>query len=148
MKIQSDNWFDTMNMKSIYINCDGASRGNPGRSAIGIQIKGEDKKTVLKQHGEYIGKATNNVAEYLAVLKSLDLAKRFTNQNVFVYSDSELLVRQLNGIYQVKNENLKELFNQVQKLQNSFQKVVFTHVRREYNAIADQLANDALDRHR
>ena len=148
MKIQSDNRFDTMNMKSIYINCDGASRGNPGMSAIGIQIKGEDKKTVLKQHGEYIGKATNNVAEYLAVLKSLDLAKRFTNQNVFVYSDSELLVRQLNGTYQVKNKNLKELFNQVQKLQNSFQKVVFTHVRREYNVIADQLANDALDKHK
>jgi len=148
MKIQSDNRFDTMNMKNIYINCDGASRGNPGRSAIGIQIKGEDKKTVLKQHGEYIGKATNNVAEYLAVLKSLDLAKRFTNQNVFVYSDSELLVRQLNGTYQVKNENLKKLFNQVQKLQNSFQKVVFTHVRREYNVIADQLANEALDKHK
>ena len=148
MKIQSGNRFDTMNMKNIYINCDGASRGNPGRSAIGIQIKGEDKKTVLKQHGEYIGKATNNVAEYLAVLKSLDLAKRFTNQNVFVYSDSELVVRQLTGKYQVKNKNLKEIFNQVQKLQNSFQKVVFTHVRREYNVIADQLANDALDRHR
>ncbi len=148
MKIQSDNRFDTMNMKNIYINCDGASRGNPGRAAIGIQIKGEDKKTVLKQHSEYIGKTTNNVAEYLAVLKSLDLAKRFTNQNVFVYSDSELLVRQLNGTYQIKNKNLKELFNQVQKLQNSFQKVVFTHVRREDNIIADQLANETLDIHK
>ena len=145
MKIQSGNWFDTMNMKSIYINCDGASRGNPGRAAIGIQIKGEDKKTVLKQHSEYVGKTTNNVAEYLAVLKSLDIAKKFTNQNVFVYSDSELLVRQLNGMYKVKNKNLKELFDQVQKLQNSFQKVVFTHIRREYNVIADQLANSALD---
>ncbi|MEA3457226.1 MAG: ribonuclease HI family protein [Candidatus Thermoplasmatota archaeon] len=134
-----------MNMESIYINCDGASRGNPGRAAIGIQIKGEDKKTVLKQHSEYIGKATNNVAEYLAVLKSLDIAKKFTNQNVFVYSDSELLVRQMNGRYKVKNKNLKELFDQVQKLQKSFQKVVFTHVRREYNVIADQLANEALD---
>ena len=82
-----------MNLKSIYINCDGASRGNPGKAAIGIQIKGEDQKTVLKQHSEYIGIATNNVAEYLAVLKSLDIAKNFTNQNVFVYSDSELLVR-------------------------------------------------------
>jgi len=148
MKIQSGNWFDTMNMKNIYINCDGASRCNPGRAAIGIQIKGEDKKTVLKQHSEYIGRVTNNVAEYLAVLKSLDLAKRFTNQNVFVYSDSELVVRQLTGKYQVKNKNLKELFNQVQKLQNSFQKVVFTHVRREYNVIADQLANEALDKHK
>ena len=137
-----------MNMRSIYINCDGASRGNPGRAAIGIQIKGEDKKTVLKQYSEYVGKATNNVSEYLAVLKSLDLAKRFTNQNVFVYSDSELLVRQLNGEYQVKNKDLKELFNQVQKLKNSFQKVVFTHVRREYNVMADQLANDALDKHK
>jgi len=75
----------------------------------------------------------------------LDIAKKFTNQNVFVYSDSELLVRQLNGRYQVKNKNLKELFDQVQKLQNSFQKVVFTHIRREYNVIADQLANSALD---
>jgi len=136
-----------MNLKSIYINCDGASRGNPGKAAIGIQIKGEDQKTVLKQHSEYIGIATNNVAEYLAVLKSLDIAKNFTNQNVFVYSDSELLVRQLNGIYLVKNKNLKELFNRVQKLQNSFKKVVFTHVKREHNAIADQLANEALDKH-
>jgi len=135
-------------MKSIYINCDGASRGNPGNAAIGIQIKGEDKKTVLKQHSEYIGKTTNNVAEYLAVLKSLDLAKRFTDQNVLVYSDSELLVRQLNGEYKVKNKNLKELFNQVQKLQNSFQKVIFMHIRREYNSIADQLANEALDQHK
>jgi len=148
MKIQSGNWFDTMNMKNIYINCDGASRGNPGKAAIGIQIKGEDKKTVLKQHSEYVGRVTNNVAEYLAVLKSLDLAKRFTNQNVFVYSDSELVVRQLTGKYQVKNKNLKEIFNQVQKLQNSFQKVVFTHVRREYNVIADQLANESLDKHK
>jgi len=148
MKIQSGKWSDTMNMKSVYINCDGASRGNPGRAAIGIQIKGEDKKTVLKQHSEYVGKATNNVAEYLAVLKSLDIAKKFTNQNVFVYSDSELLVRQMNGRYKVKNKNLKELFDQVQKLQNSFQKVVFTHVRREYNVIADQLANEALDRYK
>ena len=105
-----------MNMKNIYINCDGASRGNPGEAAIGIQIKGEDKKTILKKHSEYIGKTTNNVAEYLAVLKSLNLAKRFTNQNVFIYSDSELVVRQLNGEYQVKNKNLKSLFNQVQKL--------------------------------
>ena len=135
-------------MKNIYINCDGASRGNPGSAAIGIQIKGEDKKTVLKQHSEYIGKTTNNVAEYLAVLKSLDFAKKFTNQNVFIYSDSELLVRQLNGEYKVKNQNLKDLFNQVQKLQNSFQKVIFTHIRREYNLRADQLANEALDRHK
>ena len=82
-------------MKSIYINCDCASRGNPGKAAIGIQIKGEDKKTVLKQHSEYIGKTTNNIAEYVAVLKSLDLAKKFTSRNVFIYSDSELLVKQL-----------------------------------------------------
>jgi len=135
-----------MNLKNIYINCDGASQGNPGKAAIGIQIKGEDKKTILKEHSEYIGTTTNNVAEYQAVLKSLNLARNFTNNNVFIYSDSELMVRQLNGKYQVKNKNLKELYNQVQKVKNYFKNVVFIHIRREFNETADRLANEALDK--
>ena len=100
-----------MIMKNIYINCDGASQGNPGRAAIGIQIRGEDKKTVLKKHREYIGITTNNIAEYKAVIKSLFFARKYTNQNVFIYSDSELVVRQLNGVYKVKGFSSEELFD-------------------------------------
>lgn len=133
------------NQECVYINCDGASRGNPGNAAIGICIRGEDKKTVLKKYSEFIGQTTNNRAEYRAVIKALDLASEFTNKSVFIFSDSELLVKQLNGQYRVKNQNLKELFLEVRKLEGLYKKVTYIHIKREDNRIADKLANDALD---
>jgi len=131
--------------ESVYINCDGASRGNPGNAAIGVCIKGADKKTVLKEYGEFIGQATNNVAEYRAVIKALDLAREFTNKSVFIFSDSELRVKQLKGEYKVRNLGLKKLFSEVKKLEGLYQKVDYFHVGRERNEVADKLANDALD---
>lgn len=133
------------NQECVYIHCDGASRGNPGKAAIGICIKGEDRKTVLKKHREFIGETTNNRAEYQAVIMALDLATDFTNKSVFIFSDSELLVKQLNGQYRVKNKYLKKLFLEVKKLGGFYQEVTYTHVRREENKVADELANTALD---
>jgi len=133
------------NQECVYINCDGASRGNPGNAAIGIYIRGEDKKTVLKKYGEFIGQTTNNRAEYRAVIKALDLASEFTNKCAFIFSDSELLVKQLNREYRVKNQNLKELFLEVRRLEGLYKKVTYIHIKREDNRIADKLANDALD---
>lgn len=131
--------------KIVYVNCDGASRGNPGLASIGALIKGEDKKKVLLRLSKFIGKATNNYAEYFAIIESLRGAKRFTNKTVFIFSDSELLVKQLKGIYKVKSENLKPLYEKIKLLEKSFEEVRYFHVRRELNSEADALANKALD---
>jgi len=133
------------NQKCIYINCDGASRGNPGKASIGVCIKGEDKKTVLTKYGKYIGECTNNQAEYAAVIDALDSASEFTNKNICVFSDSELLVRQLNKQYRVKDKKLKQLFLKVKDQEKFFENVTYAHILREKNQIADKLANEALD---
>ena len=133
------------NQKCIYINCDGACRGNPGPGAIGIIIRGEDKKIVLKEHKEYIGETTNNQAEYRAVIKSLKLAKNFTNKSIHIFSDSKLLVNQMNGEYKVKDKKIKVLYDEVIKLEKFFQDVKYEHVKREKSDEADRLANAILD---
>ncbi|HLC83567.1 MAG TPA: ribonuclease HI family protein [Bacteroidia bacterium] len=135
------------NMLKIYT--DGASRSNPGKAAIGIVIFDSNDKEVFKKK-EYIGIASNNVAEYTALVKSLSKAKTFAKdgkEEIICYSDSELMIRQLNGLYKVKNTNLKELFAEVQLLIQEFKKVEFRHVKRENPKIqiADSLANMALD---
>ena len=134
------------NQNCVYINCDGACRGNPGHGAIGIIIKDENKKTVLKEHKEYIGETTNNQAEYRAVIRALYLAKNFTNKKVFIFSDSKLIINQLTGVYKVKDYKLKKLCLEVKKLEKSVQSVKYTHVKREENIDADRLANEILDK--
>lgn len=123
---------------------DGASRGNPGEASIGVSVQDEDSQEVdcisLK-----IGVTTNNFAEYTALLEALKLAKKKSFESLEIYSDSELMVRQINGQYKVKDETLKTLWGQAKDLITSFKTFKITHVRREQNKRADELANQALD---
>jgi ribonuclease HI len=133
-------------MKRVIIHTDGGSRGNPGPAACGAFLTAEDG-TVLKEHGRYLGTQTNNYAEYMAIIDGLEHAKELGAEEVDMYMDSELAVKQLNGEYRVKNPGIAALFMRVHNLRLSFKKVRFTHVRREKNKDADRLVNEALDRH-
>ena len=123
---------------------DGGARGNPGPAAYGFVIEDADGGT-LAAHGEAIGVATNNVAEYSALLAGLEKAAELGVTELEVVSDSELMVRQLLGQYKVKNEVLRELSLRAARLASAVGKVRYTAVRREHNKLADQLVNDALD---
>ena len=133
-------------MKKLIIYTDGASRGNPGPAGIGIVLCNESGK-IVKEYEEFIGTATNNVAEYQALIKALDLASTFSVTEIECFSDSELMVKQLNGEYRVKNEKLGKLFLQVREKEKHFEKVNYIHVLREEGLIkrADKLANRAID---
>lgn len=131
-------------MSKFTIYTDGASRGNPGPASYGIYIiDSQDNRTELKG---VLGQQTNNFAEYTAVIEALKWVTKQNIKTVEVRSDSEFLVKQLNGLYKVKSEVIKPLFIEVKKIiaENSL-KVQFTHVRRELNKEADRLANEALD---
>ena len=123
---------------------DGGARGNPGPAAYGYVIEAEDG-TVLAAHGEAIGTATNNVAEYRALVAGLEKAAELGVDELEVVSDSELLVKQMRGEYKVKNERLRGLFEQASNLVDGLRSVRFTAVRREHNELADRLVNEALD---
>jgi ribonuclease H / adenosylcobalamin/alpha-ribazole phosphatase len=123
---------------------DGGARGNPGPAAYGYVIEAEDG-TVLAAHGEAIGVATNNVAEYSALVAGLAKAAELQIPEVEVVSDSELLVKQMQGVYRVKNEALRALSLEASRHARAVGKVTYTAVRREHNKLADQLVNDALD---
>jgi len=127
-----------------YINTDGGSRGNPGPGGAGIVVTGPDG-TVAAEGGAYLGSVTNNIAEYEALLWGLRAARALGASTVIVRADSELIVKQLNGEYRVKNEGLKPLFVAAQSLRRQFDSVTFKHVRRAENAAADALANEAMD---
>jgi len=128
----------------LVIYTDGGARGNPGPAGIGVVI-GD-----AYEHGEYIGETTNNVAEYSALVFALKKAKSLykddcTNLDIEVRMDSELIVKQMKGEYKVKNEGLRPLFLEAQKLIQLFHHVSFMHIPREKNARADALVNQALD---
>ena len=123
---------------------DGGSRGNPGPAAYGYVLEAEDG-TVLDARGEAIGVATNNAAEYRALLAGLVRAADAGIAELEVVSDSELLVKQMRGEYRVKNAALRELWGEAQSLVLRFDRVVFSAVRREENELADRLVNEALD---
>jgi ribonuclease H / adenosylcobalamin/alpha-ribazole phosphatase len=127
------------------LSTDGGARGNPGPAAYGFVLEAEDG-TVLAAHGETIGIATNNVAEYRALIAGLEKALELSVPEVEVVSDSELLVKQMRGEYRVKNEALRDLSLQAARLARRIGKVSYTAVRREHNELADRLVNDALDR--
>jgi ribonuclease HI len=126
------------------LSTDGGSRGNPGPAAYGYVLETEDGH-VLAAHGEAIGTATNNVAEYRGLVAGLEKAVELDVDEIEVVSDSELLVRQMRGEYKVKNAALKELREQAELLVDRFSKVSFRAVRREHNELADRLVNEALD---
>lgn len=123
---------------------DGGARGNPGPAAFAYVIETEDG-TVLAAHGEAIGVATNNVAEYRALVEGLRKAAELQLDELEVVSDSELLVNQMRGDYKVKNEALRELWLDASDLERKLGKVTYTAVRREQNELADSLVNEALD---
>jgi ribonuclease HI len=124
---------------------DGASSGNPGPSGIGVVISlaGEDARHKSHRISEYIGIATNNVAEYTALLKGLETAKSLGIQNIKIFMDSELLVRQIKGIYRVKNANLIPLWIKTMNILKEFSDYSVNHVPREMNKEADSLARRA-----
>jgi len=134
-----------MSSLSVTINIDGGARGNPGPAAAGVVIRSSDDGTVLHEAGIYLGRATNNVAEYSALVAALEAAARLGVGQAEVVSDSELLVRQMTGVYRVKNEGLRPLFEQAQTLAGKLSKFTIRHVRREQNKDADRLVNQALN---
>ncbi len=131
----------------VTIHIDGGSRGNPGPAAAGVVITDADGQT-LKEAGVYIGKATNNVAEYSGLIEGLKAARVLKATDVEVFSDSELVVKQMLGEYRVKNPGLVPLYSEARMLANTFEAISFTHVRREQNVKADALVNMALDCHK
>ena|SRR3989344_2107112 len=129
----------------LTIYTDGGARGNPGPAAIGIVVLDGTGKVIFKQ-GEYIGETTNNQAEYKALILALEKVQSLGATEVQCYLDSELVVRQITGLYKVREEGLKDLAMQVIRLVKNFQKINFSHVPREKNKIADKLLNEALDK--
>jgi len=125
------------------IYADGGSRGNPGPSGAGavIMIEGEIKATI----SSFVGHATNNVAEYTGLILALEEATLLGIKNVHVYMDSELVVKQMTGIYRVRDAKLQPLFVRARSLADEFPLFAISHVRREKNKIADSLANKAMD---
>ena len=131
----------------IYTNSDGGARGNPGPGAIGVLIRRDEE--ILTRYSAKIGNfVTNNIAEYEALIKALEIASRFTSDEVTCILDSELVVKQLLGKYRVLNHRLTPLFLKVQELQEKFKKVTYRHVSREDNfqMIVDELLNQELDK--
>jgi len=133
-----------MNEK-IIMYTDGGSRNNPGPAAIGVYVE-----TLGKKYGEYIGTKTNNEAEYMALIFGLKKLKQLMGKSVKqkeieCYLDSELVVKQLNHEYKLKEKHIQEFFIEIWNLMLEFKSVKFIHVRREKNTIADVLVNEALD---
>ncbi len=128
----------------VRVFSDGASRGNPGPAGAGAVLLDAQGK-VLKRLGKYIGRETNNVAEYAGVILGLRGALEIGAREVDVRADSELMIKQLKGDYRVKNEGLKPLFSEAQALLRKFEKVTLRHVPREENTLADEMSNRAID---
>jgi ribonuclease HI len=126
------------------LSTDGGARGNPGPAAYGYVLETGDGQ-VLAAHGEAIGHATNNVAEYSGLVAGLEKAAELGVRELEVVSDSELLVKQMRGEYRVKNEALRELWELANDLERRFAKVSYTAVKRAHNELADSLVNEALD---
>ena len=128
----------------IEINCDGGSRGNPGPAAYGFVVKKDGK--IIKEEGKAIGIATNNFAEYTAVIEALSwLSKDFGGKDLNFYLDSQLVMSQLSGLYKIKNAQIRELVLKVKNLETSFAQIKYSYVPREKNKEADTLVNEALD---
>ncbi len=128
----------------LTIYTDGGARGNPGPAAIGVVIKDASGKTITK-YGEYLGKQTNNYAEYSALISGLKKTKELGATEVECILDSELVTKQMKREYKVKEPTLQKLFIQAFNLASAFKKVSYTHILREKNKEADKMVNEALD---
>ncbi|MDA0208494.1 MAG: ribonuclease HI family protein [bacterium] len=132
----------------LRLYADGGSRGNPGPSAAGFvlfELEGDAEGEVVHEEGVYLGTTTNNQAEYEAIRLGLEKARDLGATDIDVRLDSQLAVRQLNGQYKVKNAGIRERFNEIQLILPAFDRIVFSHIRREQNAHADRMVNEALD---
>ena len=136
-----------MKKDHVVVYCDGGARGNPGPAAIGAVVfdPTTDPPTELATVSERIGTATNNVAEYQAVIAGLEAARELGARRVSLRADSQLVVRQLEGKYRVKQAHLRPLYEEARALLGDFDEVDLAHVRREDNVVADALVNAALD---
>lgn len=134
-------------VKKLIIHTDGGARGNPGPAGIGAVLEDENHN-LIDTVSKYIGETTNNQAEYRAVLAAIERADKLGAEELNFYLDSELVVKQLNQEYKVRNKDLQPLFVKIYNLSLKFKKVSFKHVRREQNKEADKLANQAMDRGR
>jgi ribonuclease HI len=130
--------------KKLIIYTDGGARGNPGPAAIGAVLKSASK--IVAEISEYIGETTNNQAEYRAVIAAIEKAKELGAEELEFFLDSELVVKQLNREYKVRDKDLAPLFMKIYNVSMGFKKITFKHIRREFNAEADALVNKALDR--
>jgi ribonuclease HI len=128
----------------LVVNVDGGSRGNPGPAAVGVVVRNGE---VIADAAEPIGTATNNIAEYRALLRGIELAAEHGATELDLLGDSELVVKQIRGEYKVKDAGLKPLHAQARQALSAFSDWSFEHVRREQNAEADALVNQALDAH-
>jgi len=133
-------------ISSAIIYSDGGSRGNPGPSASGFVIMNETGEVVM-EGGAYLGVTTNNVAEYQAVYLGLERAQELGVRVVDFRMDSQLVANQMNGIYKIKHPDLAIINNRIKELTQQFERVTFSHVRREYNKLADGVVNKILDQH-
>jgi len=154
--------FDSDNVSSVQrktpdravMYCDGACSGNPGKSGIGVVISVSDSESQNVEDierysiSEYIGIATNNIAEYTAFVRGLEKVRSLGVKRISVFMDSELLVRQMTGVYKVKNKNLIPLWNKAKELLKGFDSYTIAHVRRELNEEADKLAREAVKKSR
>ena len=133
-------------MKKGKVFSDGGARGNPGPAAVGILVCNAQGEPV-REHQETIGEATNNIAEYRAVIRGLELARELGFEEIEYFVDSELVARQLSGVYRIKTPHIKELVLQVKEKERKFKKVSYTQVPRTHEKIreADRLVNQALD---
>jgi ribonuclease HI len=128
----------------LKVNVDGGARGNPGPAAIGVVIR-DPEGLIIDEHGERIGEATNNVAEYKALIRGIQRAAELGATELELVGDSELVVRQVEGRYKVKNAGIKPLHAEVKQALAAFDVWSIHHVRREMNAEADRLVNEVLD---
>jgi ribonuclease HI len=130
-------------MNKLVIHTDGGARGNPGPAGIGYVITAENGK-VLEEKGECIGKATNNIAEYTAIIEALKAAEKYDPEEIECRLDSELVVKQVKGEYKAKDSKMREKLDILRELV-FFKAISFTHISREKNKEADRLVNQALD---
>lgn len=130
--------------QTLILYTDGASRGNPGEGGVGVVLTDLEDNIVLEEK-LYLGKCTNNQAEYRALILGLEEAKTLKPSKLVIRADSELLVRQLQGLYKVKNEGLQPLYLKAMKLLKGFSSFKIEHIPREQNKKADKLANRAID---
>ncbi len=129
----------------VELYVDGGARGNPGPAACAFVIKGSERG-VIQAQGFYLGRTTNNVAEYTGLIRGLQAVQALGLKEIQIYSDSELMVKQLIGEYRVRNSDLQGLYEQVQRLLLAFDRWQIKHVRREFNSEADRLVNETLDK--